>query len=109
MAQEREFEPVSAEIGGIPVDVRVIAATSCDLSTEVGSGEFRRDLFYQLNVFPIHVPPLREQREDILLLAKYFIPALCGECPQEDSMSGNGLRSFSRHITGGGIYGSFRT
>ena len=70
--QEREFE----RIGGnqsIPVDVRVIAATNCDLFAAVGSGEFRRDLFYRLNVFPLHVPSLRERREDILLLAKYFI------------------------------------
>jgi formate hydrogenlyase transcriptional activator len=70
--QEREFE----RIGGnrsIPVDVRVIAATNCDLSAAVGSREFRLDLFYRLNVFPIRVPPLRERREDILLLAKYFI------------------------------------
>src|SRR5580704_4208845 len=70
--QEREFE----RIGGnqsIPVDVRVIAATNCDLSAAVDSGEFRLDLFYRLNVFPIHVPPLRERRDDILPLAKYFI------------------------------------
>src|ERR1700722_10304471 len=70
--QEREFERVGGNLS-IPVDVRVIAATNCDLSAEVGSGEFRRDLFYRLNVFPIHVPLLRERREDILLLAKYFI------------------------------------
>jgi transcriptional regulator with GAF, ATPase, and Fis domain len=70
--QEREFE----RIGGtqtIPVDVRVIAATNCDLQAAVRSGKCRADLFYRLNVFPIHVPPLRERREDILLLAKYFI------------------------------------
>ncbi len=70
--QERELE----RVGGsrtIPVDVRVIAATNCDLSTATGSGKFRLDLFYRLNVFPIHVPPLRERPEDILLLAKYFI------------------------------------
>jgi formate hydrogenlyase transcriptional activator len=70
--QERELE----RIGGsrsIPVDVRVIAATNCNLSAAVDSGEFRQDLFYRLNVFPIDVPPLRERREDILLLAKYFI------------------------------------
>jgi transcriptional regulator with GAF, ATPase, and Fis domain len=70
--QEREFE----RVGGnrtIPVDVRVIAATNCDLSAAVDSREFRLDLFYRLSVFPIHVPPLRERREDILLLAKYFI------------------------------------
>jgi formate hydrogenlyase transcriptional activator len=70
--QEREFE----RLGGtqsIPVDVRVIAATNCDLPVAVHSGEFRLDLFYRLNVFPIRVPPLRERPEDILLLAKYFI------------------------------------
>jgi transcriptional regulator with GAF, ATPase, and Fis domain len=70
--QEHEFERVGGN-RSIPVDVRVIAATNCDLSAAVDSGEFRRDLFYLLNVFPIHIPPLRERREDILLLAKYFI------------------------------------
>jgi formate hydrogenlyase transcriptional activator len=70
--QEREFERVGST-QSIPVDVRVIAATNCDLPAAVRSGKFRLDLFYRLNVFPIHVPPLRERPEDILLLAKYFI------------------------------------
>jgi transcriptional regulator with GAF, ATPase, and Fis domain len=70
--QERELERVGGN-RSIPVDVRVIAATNCNLSAAVDSGEFRLDLFYRLNVFPIRVPPLRERREDILLLAKYFI------------------------------------
>jgi formate hydrogenlyase transcriptional activator len=70
--QERELERVGGN-RSIPVDVRVIAATNCNLSAAIDSGEFRRDLFYRLNVFPIDVPPLRERREDILLLAKYFI------------------------------------
>src|ERR1700756_1124120 len=70
--QEREFERVGGN-QSIPVDVRVIAATNCDLLAAVHSGEFRLDLFYRLNVFPIHVPPLRERPEDILVLAKYFI------------------------------------
>jgi transcriptional regulator with GAF, ATPase, and Fis domain len=70
--QEREFERVGGR-QSIPVDVRVIAATNCDLPAAVRSGKFRLDLFYRLNVFPIHVPPLRERPEDILLLAKYFI------------------------------------
>src|ERR1700734_2406270 len=70
--QEREFE----RVGGnqpIPVDVRVIAATNCDLPAAIRAGSFRLDLFYRLNIFPIDVPPLRERREDILPLAKYFI------------------------------------
>jgi formate hydrogenlyase transcriptional activator len=70
--QEREFERVGGT-QSIPVDVRVIAATNCDLPSALRSGKFRLDLFYRLNVFPIHVPPLRERPEDILLLAKYFI------------------------------------
>jgi formate hydrogenlyase transcriptional activator len=70
--QEREFE----RVGGtqtIPLDVRVIAATNCDLPAAVRHGTFRLDLFYRLNVFPIHAPALRDRPEDILLLAKYFI------------------------------------
>jgi PAS domain S-box-containing protein len=70
--QEREFERVGGT-QSIPVDVRVIAATNCDLPAAVRSGKFRVDLFYRLNVFPIHVPPLRQRPEDIDLLAKYFI------------------------------------
>ena len=70
--QEREFERVGGT-QSVPIDVRVIAATNCDLPSAVRSGKFRLDLFYRLNVFPIHVPPLRERPEDILLLSKYFI------------------------------------
>jgi formate hydrogenlyase transcriptional activator len=70
--QEREFERVGGT-QSIPVDVRVIAATNCLLPSAIRSGKFRLDLFYRLNVFPIHVPPLRDRPEDILLLAKSFI------------------------------------
>ena len=70
--QERKFERVGGT-QSLPLDVRVVAATNCDLPSAVRSGKFRLDLFYRLNVFPIHVPPLRERPEDILLLAKYFI------------------------------------
>jgi formate hydrogenlyase transcriptional activator len=70
--QERQLERVGGS-RSIPVDVRVIAATNCDLSTAIESRKFRPDLFYRLNIFPIHVPALRERPEDILPLAKYFI------------------------------------
>jgi formate hydrogenlyase transcriptional activator len=70
--QEREFERVG---GGqpIPVDVRVISATNRDLKAAVANGTFRQDLFYRLNVFPIEVPPLRERKDDILMLVEYFV------------------------------------
>jgi|SRR5579859_240637 len=70
--QEREFE----RVGGshlIRVDVRVVAATNRDLKAAVANGTFRPDLFYRLNVFPVEVPPLRERKEDILMLAEYFV------------------------------------
>lgn len=72
MLREHEFERVGGT-QSVPVDVRVIAATNGDLPASVRSGKFRLDLFYRLNVFQIHVPPLRDRPEDILLLAKYFI------------------------------------
>ena len=70
--QEREFTRVGAT-QVIPVDVRIIAATSRDLQEEVRAGRFRDDLFYRLCVVPIILPPLRQRREDIPLLARYFL------------------------------------
>ncbi len=70
--QEREFQRVGGE-ETIPCNVRVIAATNENLEELVAAGQFRRDLFYRLNVFPIEVPPLRARREDIRPLTEQFI------------------------------------
>ena len=70
--QEREFE----RVGGnrtIKVNVRLLATTNRDLLSHVAKGEFRLDLYYRLNVFPVQVPPLRERSEDIILLAEHFL------------------------------------
>ncbi|RPG08469.1 MAG: sigma-54-dependent Fis family transcriptional regulator [Phycisphaera sp. TMED24] len=72
--QERTFERVGAS-RSIRTDVRVIAATNRDLLAEVRAGRFREDLLYRLNVLPVHLPPLRDRREDIIVLADRFLAA----------------------------------
>jgi formate hydrogenlyase transcriptional activator len=73
--QEKEFERLGSN-KTIYVDVRLIAATHRDLSLMIRNNQFREDLFYRLNVFPIEIPPLRERREDIPLLVHYFVSRL---------------------------------
>ncbi len=70
--QEKEFEPVGA-LHAIPVDTRIVAATHCDLEKLVNEGSFREDLYYRLCVIPVHLPPLTERKEDIILLLEEFI------------------------------------
>ena len=73
--QEREFERVG-DTHSVRVDVRVIAATNSDLTQMVAQGSFRQDLFYRLNVIPIHLPALRDRREDVPLLVQRFVDRL---------------------------------
>jgi len=86
--QEREFQRVG---GGQPIraDVRVIVATHRNLPALIAADAFRSDLFYRINVFPIHVPPLRERKEDIRLLVEYFIDRFA-------SKSGKAIRRIDR-------------
>ena len=74
--QEREIERVGG-LGARKVNVRIVAATNRNLETEVAAGRFREDLFYRLNVIPLHLPPLRERGEDILLLTQHFLKHFC--------------------------------
>lgn len=76
--QEQEVERVGS-IRKTKLDVRVISATNSDLDERVRRAEFREDLFYRLNVIPIHLPPLRERHEDIALLARHFLRKICAD------------------------------
>lgn len=76
--QEREFQKVGGTTS-VRVDVRIIAATNEELIDKVRRGEFREDLYYRLNVIPIHILPLRERREDIPPLVSHFLKKLCQE------------------------------
>jgi two-component system, NtrC family, response regulator AtoC len=86
--QDRAFERVGS-VKTIRVDIRIVAATNRDLAADCRNGAFRSDLFYRLNVVPLFVPPLRDRREDIILLAEYFVNRLAArysrrvEIPQE--------------------------
>jgi len=76
--EEHSFQPIGAP-SAVRVDVRVITATNKNLQNEIAAGRFREDLFYRLNVIPFVVPPLRERREDIPVLARYFMRVFSAE------------------------------
>jgi DNA-binding NtrC family response regulator len=74
--QEREVQRLGSS-ETIKVDIRVVAATNCDLARRIEEGRFREDLFYRLNVVPLEMPPLRKRREDVPLLAAHFVDRVC--------------------------------
>lgn len=94
--QDHEFERLGAT-RTIHVDLRLIAATNRDLSTRVHENLFRSDLFYRLNVFPIHMPPLRERRGDIPLLVRYFVQKLAKRMDKQiDTIPTATMEAFER-------------
>jgi DNA-binding NtrC family response regulator len=101
--QEREFE----RLGGtatIKVDVRLIAATNLNLEEAITDGRFREDLYYRLNVVSIHVPPLRERREDIIPLARHFIDESAADLKKDvRGIDPGAVRSLKRHAWPGNI------
>jgi transcriptional regulator with PAS, ATPase and Fis domain len=101
--QSRQIQRVGGT-GPIPVDVRVIAASNEDLKAKVDRGEFREDVFYRLNVIPIHVPPLRERRSDVPLLAAHFVAKYChaNKLPPKE-ISQDAMRALMRHDWPGNV------
>lgn len=101
--QEREITRIGGN-GSIAVDVRIIAATNRDLEAEVRQNKFRSDLFYRLNVFPIFLPPLRERREDIVLLAKHFLGRIAKSTGKKiDRISGNVIKQLMSYPWPGNV------
>jgi len=94
-------------IGGrasIPVDVRVVAATNKDLRAAAESGEFRRDLFFRLAVFPVEIPPLRERGLDVLLLARHFAAQMGREMRgREATLSESSITAIRKHTWPGNV------
>ena len=89
--QEKEIRPVGST-KRIPINVRILAATNRDLEQAVSQGAFRRDLYFRLNVLSLKIPPLRERRQDVPLLAQYFLDRMARETGQERILSDDDSR-----------------
>jgi DNA-binding NtrC family response regulator len=100
--QEREFERVG-DSKTIKVDVRVIAATNSDLVKLVGDGQFREDLYYRLNVIPVHIPPLRERRDDIPLLVQHFLEKFRSSGSAAVTVSQEAMRRLMSYVWPGNV------
>ncbi len=101
--QERTVQPLGSS-DTVRVDVRVVAATNCDLLRRVEQGRFREDLYYRLNVVPIHMPSLRRRPEDIPLLAEHFVEKICRlEGIPLKRITEDALERFSRHSWPGNV------
>ncbi len=100
--QEREVRPVGAT-HRVPIKARIVAATNRDLAAMVETGTFRKDLFYRLNVVNLRLPPLRDRREDIPLLAAHFLDRISREHGTKFTLSDEALRTMMRHDWPGNV------
>jgi DNA-binding NtrC family response regulator len=101
--QEREIERLGG-VRALPVDVRVVAATNVNLRQAVRARAFREDLYYRLNVVPVHLPPLRERREDIPFLVEHFVRKAARECHRQvDGVSAGALEVLTRYDWPGNV------
>ncbi len=100
--QEKEVRPVGAT-HRVPIKARIVAATNRDLASMVEKGTFRKDLFYRLNVVNLRLPPLRDRREDIPLLAAHFLDRISREHNRKFTLSDEALRTMMRHDWPGNV------
>jgi DNA-binding NtrC family response regulator len=100
--QEREVIPVGST-EAVPVDVRIIAATNRELEEEIRSGRFRTDLYYRLNVIALDLPPLRDRREDVPLLARHFLQKMAGEDEDPFTLTDEAMGALREHDWPGNV------
>jgi two-component system, NtrC family, response regulator PilR len=100
--QERRIRPVGAH-DEIPIDARVIAATNRDLKQMSDEGSFREDLFYRVSVIPIHLPPLRERRDDIPELVSHFIHKFCQQAGRDVTVSPKTMQMLENYMWHGNV------
>lgn len=100
--QEKEIRPVGSN-HRVPINCRILAATNRDLGTMVEQGRFRKDLYYRLNVVALRIPPLRDRREDIPLLAAHFLERMCRKSETKFVFSDDALRTMSEYAWPGNV------
>jgi DNA-binding NtrC family response regulator len=100
--QEHEIRPVGST-KRIPIDVRILAATNRDLETEVAEGNFRRDLYFRLNVLTLRIPPLRERKQDIPILVEHFLERLNRSNSGKKSLSEEALKALMNYDWPGNV------
>jgi DNA-binding NtrC family response regulator len=100
--QEKEIRPVGS-VKRVPIDVRILAATNRDLERAVQEGTFRRDLFFRLNVLTLRIPPLRERRQDIALLAAHFLERIGRDAAMEKKISDAALKALLNYDWPGNV------